>query len=330
MTSPVEMGVGFYSMQSTYMRPRRLSYVYEEAARETRLAEDLGFDVLWMGEHHHAYDSYCPSLIAAGAFLAASTSRIVLAAGVLVVPHHRAERIAEASAAFQSMTPGRLRLAIGIGYWIDEFSASGVRLPSRARLLDDTLDRLTTGDLRPRMGATELWSGQTGAAGIARAARRGLPLLLAGATADRVRAVRQVYEPDFRPYEGSRPRLVVFRDVWVDRDPRRIEWVRGRLLEMWRNYGVAWIDDPSFRGLSPADGPEARLAQREELAHGTSRLFISGSPAEVVDQLGPIVDAGADGFAFRIRFDGVGGPDLERCMEQLGLEVVPQLQRTSR
>jgi hypothetical protein len=31
------------------MRPRRHSYIYEEAAREARLAEDLGVDVFWMG-----------------------------------------------------------------------------------------------------------------------------------------------------------------------------------------------------------------------------------------------------------------------------------------
>jgi alkanesulfonate monooxygenase SsuD/methylene tetrahydromethanopterin reductase-like flavin-dependent oxidoreductase (luciferase family) len=178
------------------------------------------------------------------------------------------------------------------------------------------------------MATTELWSGQTSSAGVARAARRGLPLLLAGGTPERVRAVRDVYDPAFVARGGSRPRVIVFRDLWVDRDPRRIEWVRGRLLEMWRNYGIAWVDDPSFSGgMAPAEGFEARLAQREELAHGTSRLFISGSPGEVVDQLGPIVEAGADGFAFRIRFDGVGGPELERCMEQLAREVVPQLQR---
>ena len=88
-TGPLEMGVGFYSMQSSYMRPRRHSYVYDEAAREARLAEELGFDVFWMGEHHHAYDGYCPSLMPAAAFLAAQTSRIIVATGVLIVPSRR-------------------------------------------------------------------------------------------------------------------------------------------------------------------------------------------------------------------------------------------------
>src|SRR5438045_8180173 len=104
-TGPLEMGVGFYSMQSSYMRPRRHSFLYEEAADEARLAEELGFDVFWMGEHHHAYDGYCPSLLPAASYIAAATARIMLATGVLVIPHHRAERVAEASAAFNAVAP---------------------------------------------------------------------------------------------------------------------------------------------------------------------------------------------------------------------------------
>jgi len=57
---PLEIGLGFYSMQSAYMRPRRHSFLYDEAADEARMAEDLGFDVFWMGEHLHAYDGTAP------------------------------------------------------------------------------------------------------------------------------------------------------------------------------------------------------------------------------------------------------------------------------
>jgi alkanesulfonate monooxygenase SsuD/methylene tetrahydromethanopterin reductase-like flavin-dependent oxidoreductase (luciferase family) len=171
---PLEFGLGFYSMQSTYMRPATHTALYQEAAREARLAEDLGFDVFWMGEHHHAYDGYCPSLIPAATFLAASTRRIRLATGVLLLPHHGAERIAEATAAFQSVAPGRLRLAMGIGYWRDEFEAQGLTPGRAARLLDEAFGRFTVGDLRHRVGATEIWSGQNSDAGIRRAGRHGL------------------------------------------------------------------------------------------------------------------------------------------------------------
>lgn len=329
-TGPLEMGIGFYSMQSAYMRPRRHSYVYEEAAREARLAEELGFDVFWMGEHHHAYDGYCPSLLPAGAYLAAQTSRIILATGVLIVPHHGANRIAEGSAAIQSIAPGRFRLGVGIGYWKDEFDAAGTNLRTRHKSLESALEQLVNGDQRERFGPTDLWFGVGAPKALRRAARYGASIVLPQPTLDRYLKSRALWEADLRPRHGQKPRMVVFLDVWVERDPRRIEWIKGRLLEMWRNYAINWIDDPSFQGMKPAQGYQAQLAQREAMAHRSCNSFVVGTPSEVVDRLAPFVEAGADGFAFRIRFDGVGGPDLEQSLRLLASEVVPQLQRIAK
>jgi alkanesulfonate monooxygenase SsuD/methylene tetrahydromethanopterin reductase-like flavin-dependent oxidoreductase (luciferase family) len=326
-TGPLEMGIGFYSMQSAYMRPRRHSWIYEEAAREARLAEELGFDVFWMGEHHHAYDGYCPSLLPAAAFLAAHTARIVLATGVLIVPHHGARRIAEGCAAIQSVAPGRFRLGVGIGYWKDEFEAAGINLRTRHRLLETALEELVNGDQRERFGATDLWFGVGAPKALRRAARYGASVVLPQPTLERFQKARALWEAEFRPRSNHKPRMVVFLDAWVERDPRRVEWIKGRLLEMWRNYAINWIDDPAFQGMKPADGFSAQLAQRELMARRTSNSFVVGTPSEVVNQLAPYVTAGADGFAFRIRFDGVGGAELEQSMRLLATEVVPQLQR---
>jgi alkanesulfonate monooxygenase SsuD/methylene tetrahydromethanopterin reductase-like flavin-dependent oxidoreductase (luciferase family) len=329
-TGPLEMGIGFYSMQSAYMRPRRHSYLYEEAAYEARLAEELGFDVFWMGEHHHAYDGYCPSLLPAAAFLAAKTSRIVLATGVLIVPHHGAHRIAEASAAIQSVAPGRFRLGVGIGYWKDEFDASGINMRTRHKLLDTTLEQLVNGDLQSRFGATDLWFGVGAPKALLRAARYGASVVLPQPTVERYRKSRELWESELRVRSSRRPRMVVFLDTWVERDSRRIEWIKGRLHEMWRNYALNWIDDPSFQGMEPAPDFAGQLAQREAMAQRSCNSFVVGTPSQVVDRLAPFVEAGVDGFAFRIRFDGVGGPDLEQSMRLLAEEVVPNLQRMAR
>jgi len=326
-TGPLEMAIGFYSMQSAYMRPLRHSYIYEEAAREARLAEELGFDVFWMGAHHHAYDGYCPSLLPAAAYLAAQTSRITLATGVLIVAHHGARRIAEGSAAIQSIAPGRFRLGVGIGYWKDEFDAAGTNLRTRHKLLEFALDQLVNGDQRDRFGATDLWFGVGGPKALRRAARYGASVLLPQPTVERYKKSRALWEAEFRPRSDQKPRMTVFLDVWVECDPRRVEWIKGRLLEMWRNYAVNWIDDPTFQGLKPAEGFAAQLAQREAMAHRACNSFVVGTPSEVFEKLVPFVEAGADGFAFRMRFDGVGGPDLERSMRLLADEVVPRLQR---
>jgi alkanesulfonate monooxygenase SsuD/methylene tetrahydromethanopterin reductase-like flavin-dependent oxidoreductase (luciferase family) len=266
-------------------------------------------------------------LIPAATFLAASTRRIRLATGVLLLPHHGAERVAEASAAFQSIAPGRLRLAMGIGYWRDEFEAQGLTQARAAQVLDEAFTRLTVGDLRARIGATEVWSGQTSDAGMRRAGRHGLGLLFAEADAATFRRGRALWRAELGDRDGDPPRTAVFRDVWVDRDPRRVEWIRGRLLEMWRNYSIQWSDDPVSRGGTVIEEFPAKRAQRDAMAEATARRFVVGSPAQVVDELAEIVEAGADGFAFRVRFDGVGGPDLERCLDLLAGDVMPQLRR---
>ena len=147
--------------------------------------------------------------------------------------------------------------------------------------------------------------------------------------ADRQRYLdaRRVYESSWQPCSGQQRRIIDFRDTWVDSDPRRIGWVKGRLLEMWRNYAVNWIDIPGYQGLEWSDDLDTRRRQVGTMAERVSTSFVVGSPAEVIDTLGPLVEAGVDGFAFRVRFDGVGGPDLRRSLELLASEVVPQLQR---
>jgi alkanesulfonate monooxygenase SsuD/methylene tetrahydromethanopterin reductase-like flavin-dependent oxidoreductase (luciferase family) len=113
-------------------------------------------------------------------------------------------------------------------------------------------------------------------------------------------------------------------------EPRRVEWIQGRLLEMWRNYCVQWVDNPPpHAGQRIAGDFDAKLAQREAMAEQISKRFVVGSPAQVIEGLGPLIDAGADGFAFRVRFDGVGGAELRRCLELLASEVLPQLRRMS-
>jgi alkanesulfonate monooxygenase SsuD/methylene tetrahydromethanopterin reductase-like flavin-dependent oxidoreductase (luciferase family) len=166
------------------MRPRRHSYIYEEAAREARLAEELLRCVL-DGRASSRLRWYCPSLLPAAAYLAAQTSRITLATGVLIVPHHGARRIAEGSAAIQSIAPGRFRLGVGIGYWKDEFDAAGTNLRTRHKLLESALEHLVNGDQRERFGATDLWFGVGGTKALRRAARYGASVVLPQPTLER-------------------------------------------------------------------------------------------------------------------------------------------------
>jgi alkanesulfonate monooxygenase SsuD/methylene tetrahydromethanopterin reductase-like flavin-dependent oxidoreductase (luciferase family) len=316
--APLEVGLGFWSMQSTYMRPIPRPQVYSEAVSEARLVERLGFDTLWMGEHHMSYDGYCPSLFPPAAALLSATSRLRIASGVMVLPLHTARRVAEGSAALASLAPGRFRLAVGIGYRPVEFAAAGVRLSDRAKLTDERLDELRGPELSERTGATDLWVGTGVSGGVARAARFGASVLLMPTVSSRkVAGLRQQWSDGLVAAAGGpTPRLGVMRECWVDTDPRMVDWARGRLIEMWRHYSNFWVDDPV-----------AQRARRDELAEQMGGQSLFGSPDEVVDRLGRLIEAGADTVALRVRFDGVSGGALRRCLRLIAERVLPQLAR---
>ena len=61
----LEVGAGFWCIQRTYSRPLPLAAMYRASRAEMARAEELGFDAVWVGEHHFSYDGYLPSPVLA-------------------------------------------------------------------------------------------------------------------------------------------------------------------------------------------------------------------------------------------------------------------------
>ena len=74
--------------------PRSDAQVYTEALELTGYAEELGFDSVWLAEHHFTDDSWLPSLLPLCAAIAARTSRITVGTAVILAPLHEPIRIA--------------------------------------------------------------------------------------------------------------------------------------------------------------------------------------------------------------------------------------------
>lgn len=92
-------------------------------------------------------------------------------------------------------------------------------------------------------------------------------------------------------------------------------------------YGINWLDVPGYTGAEPASGFAERLSQRDATAKAVTEGFIVGSARDVADAVGPYIEAGVNGVSFRVRFDGIDGRDVGRCIERIAAEVVPQLRR---
>ncbi|MFG2053115.1 TIGR03619 family F420-dependent LLM class oxidoreductase [Micromonospora sp. NPDC048930] len=118
-------------------------------------AEACGFEALYMPEHVVLYPGaavgsmelppslpYVDPLDALG-FVAASTSRILLGTGVLLLPYHHPVVLAKRLATVDVLSRGRMRLlTVGLGSLPGEARAVGVDFTSRGRRADEAIDVL--------------------------------------------------------------------------------------------------------------------------------------------------------------------------------------------
>lgn len=106
------------------------------------LAEELGYDSVWTGEHVVVPDPRVPPSpmepldpildpVVALAFLAARTSRIRLATGIIVLPQRNPLVLAKQLASLDAVSGGRMVFGMGVGYLEPEMTAIGVSMERR-------------------------------------------------------------------------------------------------------------------------------------------------------------------------------------------------------
>lgn len=129
-------------------------------ARRARAAEQAGFESLWVGDHIAlptdlpGSDELRLEALAALFYLAAVTSMVRLAAGVLVIPQRNPVLLAKQLTSLDILSEGRLIVGVGVGHIEAELAALGVAMSERRTRMEDGLARMrelwaaprTTGD----------------------------------------------------------------------------------------------------------------------------------------------------------------------------------------
>ncbi|MET0502641.1 MAG: LLM class flavin-dependent oxidoreductase [Candidatus Binatia bacterium] len=91
----------------------RLRIVVEQTA----YAEQLGFDSVWLAEHHfHPFGGLFSATPVIGAAIAQATTRIRIGTAVVLLPYHNPLRLAEDYATLDCLSQGRLDFGIGHGF----------------------------------------------------------------------------------------------------------------------------------------------------------------------------------------------------------------------
>jgi probable F420-dependent oxidoreductase len=114
-------------------------HFYRDALEEVIRAEALGFDSVWMEEHHGVEDHYWPSPLPVLAGFATRTSGLRLGTDILVFPFYHPVRLAEDIALLDVMSGGRFIFGTAIGYKPDEFALYGTPLEKRGARFEEGL-----------------------------------------------------------------------------------------------------------------------------------------------------------------------------------------------
>lgn len=116
--------------------------LFRAALDQVAWADELGFDVVGLGEHHCSADGYNPSPLPLACAMAACTRQIKLRTSVLLAPLYDPVKLAEDAAITQIISDGRLLLGIGAGYRPSEFESFGRRLDERWQSMGDICEFL--------------------------------------------------------------------------------------------------------------------------------------------------------------------------------------------
>ena len=111
-------------------KPPQLTHqeVLANVLEEARWAEELGFDEVWLAEHHFSPYGTLASLPQIATAIAAQTERIRIGTACMVAPFHDPIHLAEQIATVDALSGGRFDAGFGRGYQAHEFAGFGVSM----------------------------------------------------------------------------------------------------------------------------------------------------------------------------------------------------------
>lgn len=310
----------------------------DEVASQARLVESLGFDSLWVGEHHFTDRMYLDNF-GTLSYLAAVTDSVRLGTSICLVPLHNPAMLAERTANLDVLSDGRFTFGVAAGYRETEFEVAGVDHSRRGDRLDEALDviealwerdgvdyegeafRFEDVSVNPKPvqdGGPPVWVGGTAPRPVRRAAARGdawfvdprvsIPKLERPANYYEERLEDHGREPDERP---------IWREVFVaETTAEAVETARPYLVEKYDTY-LSW-------GAEEGVGGDSVDAAFEELA---SDRFLVGSPEDVVEGIERYRETfDLDHLVMRSRWPGMPVETARDSLRLFAEEVVPRFE----
>ncbi|MCX5478214.1 LLM class flavin-dependent oxidoreductase [Kaistia geumhonensis] len=291
-------------------------------------ADRLGFDSVWIGEHHHVrpdnpFYGRIPASEIFLAHIAARTKRIRVGTGVRVLSTTSAQRAAEEMSLLHLLTDGRVEFGVGLGanQLVEEDRATKA---ARFRALLDELLGILAGEIGPAISPnpdpsirSTIFAAARDEGTIDHLAANGINLVVGQAEMPHVQAP---YISRYRA-SGGKGRTRGVRLVFVA--PTRAEALERSAaaaqsyfrLMLGKGYHKQAVESGAAPAAPQTDAEKRRLAS-----------FIVGSPEEVVAELDAYVETtGVDQLDVMVQIPGLATEDVRRSMALVQQEVRPFL-----
>jgi probable F420-dependent oxidoreductase len=165
----------------------------EAAARFGRAAEAAGFESRWVADHvvlpdppvagrPMAPDMRLLDPIVSLTFLAAHTSRVLLATGVIILPQRQAVVLAKQLASLDVLSNGRVIFGLGVGWCEPEMKSTGAPFAERGRVGDDYLAAMKALWTQPKPSHHGAYVSFDGVQAMPRPVQSPIPIVVGGRT----------------------------------------------------------------------------------------------------------------------------------------------------
>ena len=327
---------------------RCIPQLYEEILAEAELADAVGFDGIYVPEHHMKPDGYLPAPFVLLAAIAARTKRVRLGTAIMHLPQWHPIHVAEEIAVLDNISNGRASLGVGLNLVDDEMALFGItrekivtRFTESIEILrkswgeenfsyDGEIFQLDNVTITPRIVQNEipLWIGAMSEPAVKRAGRLGT-----GFVTDPLHkgSVIKLWADMYREHSkkhnnGEKAEVILGRDAWVTNNTRE-------LRESWwptiKDYHLFYKKLGFFSSgrFNSEMEPWVRNATDDDWSFDrvVPDRIIAGSPEDVIADIERYRDEiGVDQILLALRHAaGPGHKETMACIELFGKEVFP-------
>ena len=338
--------------------------VIAEEVSQMVLSESLGFDSVWLTEHHYADYGLSSAPTALLATLAARTERVRLGMAVYVLPFHHPLRLAEETATLDILSRGRLNVGLGRGNRPIEFLGHGVPQDESRSRLEEGVEVLLQAWTQERVTFHgRHWHLENVPVYPKPVQRPHPPFAFAVGSPDSLRWAGSKGYPImssglFTPLSGALKNRGIYLEAL--QQAGHTQEAIDALLSRWVYTKHVYVADTDAQARADAEGPErwfldsyARSISPEGL-NGVSEavrqqaqgavervrslrweqlveesLFI-GSPATLRQRIAELQEVGVGELLCWMNFGGIPPDKVRRSMRLFADEVLPEFSQTPR